>query len=107
MYYMILAILFPILAGVYLLVKKEMKNRKRLLITVGILLIVTAVLVILALYLSGDGMLTLFNLTERLPILFKVDEISVIFSLMTIVIFICAGFFSFEYMKHEEKEKRY
>ncbi|MDY2698151.1 MAG: proton-conducting transporter membrane subunit [Lachnospiraceae bacterium] len=107
MYYMILAILFPILAGVYLLVKKEMKNRKRLLITVGILLIVTAVLVILALYLSGDGMLTLFNLTERLPILFKVDEISVIFSLMTILIFICAGFFSFEYMKHEEKEKRY
>lgn len=107
MYYMILAILFPILAGVYLLVKKEMKNRKRLLITVGILLIVTAALVILALYLSGDGMLTLFNLTERLPILFKVDEISVIFSLMTIVIFICAGFFSFEYMKHEEKEKRY
>lgn len=26
---------------------------------------------------------------------------------MTIIIFICAGIFSFEYMKHEEKEKRY
>lgn len=52
-------------------------------------------------------MYTLFNLTEKLPILFKIDEVSIIFSIMSVMIFLCAGFFSFEYMKHEEKEKKY
>ena len=107
MYYIILSIIFPVLAGIYLLVRKEMKNRKNLLITVGVSFAVTFLLVILALCFKEDGMITLFNLTDRLPILFKVDEVSVIFVIMTIVIFVCAGFFSFEYMKHEEKEKRY
>ena len=107
MYYIILSIIFPVLSGVYLLVRKEMKNRKNLLITVGVSFMITVLLVILALCFKEDGMITLFNLTDRLPILFKVDEISIIFVIMTIVIFVCAGFFSFEYMKHEEKEKRY
>jgi len=61
----------------------------------------------MALCLAGGGMFTLFNLTDKLPIIFKIDEVSVLFSVMTIIIFLCAGFFSFEYMKHEEKEKRY
>lgn len=107
MYYIILSIFFPVLMGIYLLVRKEMKNRKNLLITVGMAFIITTVLVVLTLCLSGDEMLNLFSLTDRLPILFKVDDVSVIFSVMTIIIFICAGIFSFEYMKHEEKEKRY
>lgn len=107
MYYIILSIFFPVLSGLYLLVRKEMKNRKNLLITVGVSFVITTVLVILALCLSGNEMLTLFNLTDRLPILFKIDEISVIFVIMAVVIFVCAGFFSFEYMKHEDKEKRY
>ena len=107
MYYIILSILFPVLSGVYLLVRKEMKSRKNLLWTMGIFLVITAVLAVLALCTSQEGLLTLFNLTERLPILFKVDEVSVVFSVLAVVIFLCAGFFSFEYMKHEEKEKRY
>ena len=107
MYYIILSVLFPVLSGIYLLVRKEMKKRKNLLIVTGASLIITAVLTTLALCLSGDSILTLFNLTDRLPILFKVDEISVIFAVMTVIIFVCAGIFSFEYMKHEEKEKRY
>lgn len=107
MYYIIWSILFPVLSGVYLLVRKEMKSRKNLLWTMGIFLVITAVLVVLALCTSQEGLLTLFNLTERLPILFKVDEVSVVFSVLAVIIFLCAGFFSFEYMKHEEKEKRY
>lgn len=107
MYYIILSILFPILAGIYLLIRKEMKSRKSLLFSTGIFLIITAVLVILVVCLSGKGMLMPFNLADRLPVLFKVDEISIVFSIMASIIFLCAGFFSFEYMKHEEKEKRY
>lgn len=108
MYYIIVSILFPVMAGIFLLIKKEMKCRKNLLLTTGTALAITAVLVILTLYTaSGEEMLTLFNLTDSLPILFKADEVSVIFSLMAVVVFLCGGFFSFEYMKREEKEKRY
>lgn len=107
MYYIILSIFFPILSGIYLLVRKEMEQRKDLLITAAVSFAITALFTVLAVCLSGDGMLTLFNLAERLPILFKVDEISIIFVIMTMIIYICTGFFSFEYMKHEEKEKRY
>ncbi|NBJ91056.1 complex I subunit 5 family protein [Parablautia muri] len=107
MYYMILSILFPICTGVYLLVRRDMESRKNLLIVTGAFFVVSAVLVILTLCITGNGIFTLFSLTDRLPILFRIDEVSVVFSVMTIVVVLCAGFFSFVYMKHEEKEKRY
>lgn len=102
-----LSILFPIAAGIYLLVRKEPKNRKNLLAMTGAFLLISAVLMILALCFAGGGMYTFFNLTDRLPILFKIDGISVLFSVLTIIVFLCAGSFSFVYMKHELKEKRY
>ena len=73
MYYMLLSIFFPILAGIFLLALREMKVRKNLLCLTGTFLILEAVLVILALCMSRGEMLLLFNLTDRLPILFKID----------------------------------
>ena len=107
MQYMILSVFFPVLAGVYLLIKKERGNRKYLLVSTGAFLVITAILVVLALCLGREGMFTLFSLTERLPILFKIDEISVVFSVLAVLIFLCAGFFSFEYMKHERRKKMF
>lgn len=52
-------------------------------------------------------MYLLFNLTENLPILFKVDAMSIIFAAVTVIIFLCSGIFSLEYMKHEQKKKRF
>jgi multicomponent Na+:H+ antiporter subunit D len=107
MYPILLSIFFPILAGVYLLVRKEMTNRSKLLITTGICLVVTAILVVISLTTSYGTSFTLFNLTASLPITFAIDGVSVVFSVMAAIIMLCAGFFSFEYMKHEEHEKRY
>jgi len=52
-------------------------------------------------------MYLLFNLTENLPILFKIDEMSIIFAGMTVIVFLCSGLFSVEYMKHEQKKGRF
>ncbi len=52
-------------------------------------------------------MYLLFNLTENLPILFKIDEMSIIFAGMTVIVFLCSGLFSIEYMKHEQKKGRF
>lgn len=106
-YLILLPILFPVLAGIYLLLRKEMKKRKSLLVTVGVSLVVTALLGLSAIVCAGNEMLLLFNLTETLPILFRIDEMGMIFAALTMIVFLCAGFFSFEYMKHEQKEKRY
>lgn len=106
-YFMLLPILFPILAGIYLLVRKEMKSRRTLLIITGVSLAVTALSGVLSIVLTGGEMLLLFNLTQSLPIIFRIDNMGAVFAGVAIVVFLCAGFFSFEYMKHEQKEKRY
>lgn len=100
-------ILFPFLMGLYLLIRKEMRERKELLILTGAILVITAVLAILSICLASGQELVLFYMTEALPIVFRLDEMGVLFTLLTVIIFLCAGFFAFEYMKHEEKEKRY
>lgn len=107
MYLILLSIFFPVLAGAYLLVRKEMADRRHLLITAGICFAITGILVVATLLSQYGADFTLFNLTASLPICFAVDGMSAIFSAMAMIIFICAGFFSFEYMKHETKEKRY
>lgn len=38
---------------------------------------------------------------------FNIDEIGVVFSVLSIIVYLCAGVFSFEYMKHEKNQKRY
>ena len=100
MYLILLSIVFPVLAGVYLLVRKEMADRRHLLITAGICFAITGILVVATLLTQYGADFILFNLTASLPICFAVDGMSAIFSAMAMIIFICAGFFSFEYMKH-------
>ena len=107
MYLILLSILAPILIGIYLLVRKEYTNRKHLLVTAGIAFVLTDVLVNASLITAYGTSYTLFPLTEALPIVFAVDEMSILFSLVTLTVFLCAGFFSFEYMNPDTPEKRY
>ena len=107
MYLILLSILAPVLIGIYLLVRKEHADRKHLLASAGIGLVLTGALVVAALITAYGTSFTLFHLTRTLPIIFTIDEMSILFSLVTLIVFVCAGFFSFEYMKHEIKEKRY
>lgn len=107
--YILLSILFPILTGLCLLIKRENAASKRsyLLFAAGGCLILTALFACGAIMTADKEPLTLFYLTKTLPICFRVDKIGSLFAVVTFVVFLCAGFFSFEYMKHETKEKRY
>ena len=106
MYLILLPILFPILAGFAILVFPKEPDRRLLTATAGTCLVITGALVLCTL-LSASQELMLFHLTETLPIYFKIDETGITFSFLTVIVFICAGFFSFAYMKHEQNEKRY
>lgn len=114
MYFILLSIFFPILTGLFLLIRYrtplsgEKKNgeRKNLLLLTGTFLVITALLTAVAL-LSAKGSFTLFYLTKTLPVTFQIDGIGALFSLLAVIVLLCAGFFSFAYMKHEEREGRY
>ncbi len=103
---LLLPICFPILAGIALLLKKEFGNRRALLVYVGTALLVTGALAFGAIFAGGDGV-TLFWLTETLPVSFKIDVLGGFFASVVSIAWILAGFFSFEYMRHETREKRF
>lgn len=50
---------------------------------------------------------TLLELTEVLKISFRADEMSWVFAIMTTVVWLMAGIYSFGYMAHDEHKKRY
>lgn len=114
MYCILLSIFFPIFAGLFLLIRfrtplsgeRKGKERKPLLLFAGTFLIITALFTMAALLTAGEGF-TLFYLTGTLPIYFKIDAVGSLFSLLAVIVLVCAGFFSFAYMKHEERESRY
>ena len=95
-----------ILAGTVLLIKKEYQNRSSLLLYVGGTLLITGAFAFYAIFGITDGV-TLFYLTDTFPVYFKLDTLGRYFSFLFTVVWILAGFFSFEYMKKEQKEKRY
>lgn len=114
MYLIISSIFFPILAGVFLLVRyrtplsgeNPAARRKTLVFLTGCFLVITALMTVSALFTAGEGF-TLFYLTETLPVYFRIDSVGALFSLLAVIVILCAGFFSFAYMKHEEREGRY
>lgn len=102
----LLAIFVPILWGLGLLVKPEFKNRKTLVAVTGAGLVATAVLS-MAVIVSGKMELMLFSLGENMNIFFRVDNVGRMFALIVTIVWVLAGFYAFEYMKHEKEEKRY
>lgn len=100
-------VLFPILVGIYLFIHKEYHKRNTLLWISGTALLINGLLVLITLLNETGREYTLFNLTKNLPIVFHIDMLSILFAAIISIVWIAAGFFSFEYMKHEDHEKRY
>ena len=86
--------------------KPEFKNRKTLVAVTGAGLVATAVLS-MAVIVSGKMELMLFSLGENMNIFFRVDNVGRMFALIVTIVWVLAGFYAFEYMKHEKEEKRY
>ena len=114
--WILLPVFIPAISGIFLLLASfrehlgkmeevEDENR-RLHLFVGVSLIVSAVLALYAAW-SGEKSLTLFYLTEKLPVYFHIDEISRIFITVTSIVWIAVGAYSFVYLKHEGDEKRF
>lgn len=102
---MVSPIVFPIMVGLVLLIMKKPKNRNVLLGIAGAGLLITGGLVANALLRVSGEAVTLFQLTETLPIYLKPDSLGILFVFIVTVVWIAAGFFSFSYMKPQEGEE--
>jgi len=103
---LLLPMLFPVLMGILLLIIRPLKNRKLINIYTGIVLAVSLVLVMNLMSLPEKEMV-LFYLTQSLPIAVKADLTGKLFLLMILIVWICAGFYSFSYMEKEAHPRRY
>ena len=103
---LILTVIVPILWGLAILLKKEWNNRNLLVTVTGAGLIAGAALGIAAM-LGGDREMLVFSLGKNLDMYFRVDNLSRIFAAIVTLVWLLAGFYAFEYMKHEKEEKRF
>lgn len=63
--------------------------------------------VVLALAVRPNMGFTLFSITDRLPVMFGLDNLARLFSVLSCAMFLVVGVYSFEYMRHEKDERRF
>ena len=73
---------------------------------VGVCMLLTAALAFRTAWSKGSS-LTLFHLMDRIPVSFRVDEVSGLFLSVTTIVWTAVCFYSFRYMEHEGEEKRF
>ncbi len=84
---------------------EDAKSRGKLHIAVATLLLLGGLSVAMAIKEGKE--LQLFALVDNVPISFRVDRISVLFAVVTGIIWILIGIYSFKYMSEEVNEKRF
>ena len=103
---LILSILFPVLLGLGILLKREFKSRTVLLTLTGVGLTVTAALGMSVVF-GGETELMLFSFGKNLDFYFHVDSMGKFFAVVVNAVWVLAGFYAFGYMKHEKEETRF
>lgn len=101
----LIPIFLPIVAGIIMEVFRTEK-RKVLNICVAAVLVLEAIFVFANIKNIGAE-ITLIHLTSDLPVFFKIDTLGIVFAVLMSIVWLAAGVFSFEYMKHEGNESRY
>ena len=98
-------IFLPILYGVFTEFF-HFKNRKLKCSLLFSVLLTTSVLTVLCI-LFIDSSVTLTQISDKLSISFFVDNLSKLFLIVSVIMWMLVGIYSFIYMKHEENEDRF
>lgn len=100
--FIIVPILIPIIFGVILLFHpiENVRTRNQL---IEIVVIINSILVIWLLTHRPEGMLKLFDLGTRLPLILRIDGMALFFGGLVACLWPLASLYAFEYMRHEER----
>ena len=105
-WYLLVPVLLPILSGLAVFfVRPFEEKRQRNLFTLCVLAL--NVLALLPVLFSGSLTLRLFTLSDSLPIFLRTDTVGKFFAVVMAFVWAAAGAYSFEYMAHEEHQRRY
>ncbi len=102
----LLPILFPIIVGAFVATSNKLNKTKTLRVITTAALVLNLVFVGLCIFESGKE-LFLWNLSGGLRINFRIDDTGRFFSALMAAMFTLVGFYSFEYLKHEDKENQF
>jgi multicomponent Na+:H+ antiporter subunit D len=110
--FILLSIVLPIVAGFELVFTPSdaFKTRNSLVKLTGIIIVMFSALSVFVISGAAGDSLVLFKLVDDIPVYFRIDNLGRIFASIVVLVFLMAGFFSFEYMKHSRDltvEKRY
>lgn len=103
-YFMVIAVLLPILGGV-LIPLIPFKNRAWMAVYMEAIVLATSVLVFLLLLNRPEGSFILFRFTGKLSVSFQLDGMGSVFAGLVAFLWPLAVLYSVEYMKHEGHEK--
>ena len=103
---LMLSIIVPVLLGLGILLVREIKSRTILLTITGAGLAAGALLSLGVIF-GAETELFLFSFGKNLDLYFHVDSLGKLFALVVDVVWLISGFYAFEYMKHEQEEKRF
>lgn len=104
--FLLIVILIPILTGVLERVIKFKSTKVRHIILEAIV-IINSLLVWSMILFRPEESLTLFNFTGNLKIAFHLDGMAMVFAGLVSALWPLATLYSFEYMKHEEREETF
>lgn len=102
---LLLPILVPVAIGLMLLIPALDKRAPRTVLTVLALLATVGTLI--PVLMEDSLTLTLFTLSDTLPVFLHADLLGKIFACVMAFVWAVAGLYSFHYMAHEGKERRY
>ena len=102
---LLLPILFPIIGGVLAALLPVLRGERARQRFVAAVLAATAVLTLSRL--RGGAHELLLPITEIAVLQFRVDDLSRVFSVLIVVMWLLSGVFSFSYMRHETRHGQY
>lgn len=103
---LLLPVAVPLAAGLIVCFFKALDTRRARNLFTGAALAATVLCTLPALF-RGETQLTLFYLTDTIPVLLKADGIAKLFTALIAFVWAMVGFYSFEYMAHEQNERRF
>lgn len=106
-YWMIVPILFPILAGACIPLFHFKKAAARRLYVGSVTLLNTALVFVVLFVIRPQGYFMLLNMAGKLSILFHTDGAGCVFGALVAVLWPVATCYAFEYMKHEGGENAF
>lgn len=103
-YWMLAAILLPVIGGI-LTRLIPFPNRKIMKIYLECVMIATSLIVFLLAWHRPQGTLEVVHFMQDLSISFRIDGLSMVFSVLIAILWPLAMLYSFEYMEHEKHQR--